>query len=323
MEIGQIFSQGFKITNKNWPLILIQFILGIANMIIFFIFFILPLIFLIFTGTLKEKIWPGDFSPFAPNFFIAFITEFLSYLLAHWQLFLLLGILLLVAMLLIILLSIFVEAGTYSTISEVFLNSLPFLLNRFFDLGKTFFWRFLGLEATLWALVTGWFLLAVILLAPLIFLIVYLWKVAGIVVTIVISLILGGLVLGILFITVVILSLFITYTKPLLPLENLKTGEALKKGISFLKRNFWPALGLILLLFVVNLAIGFIFAMLRLPFSFIPLVGPIFEIPLALVQWGVMLYLSVFSIACVTAFCYDAMSTNVYEVKNERISQSL
>ncbi len=280
MTVTEAIREGFKATYRNWPLILVQFVVQI----ILGLLFIIPVLFIIFfyVGLTKGE--------FGPELFQQGL-ERPPLLIVIWGLFFFMGA---------ILLGIFLRGGIKGIFRDALLEKERFTLGRFFRYGGYFFRRLF----LLWFL---FFLASLVLFLVLggifglpVYLLVQKFQEMGMV----FGVLLGSIGFLLLLLALLVLGLIFSYSGIVIVVEDSMLKGALKGASSFIGRNLGPVLGLFFLLILI--AIGAI-----IPFAvFGPFLGILasasslsallllpLRLLLNLIQSGVQIYLALFTIA--------------------------
>lgn len=289
----EAIKEGFRVINRNLPLVFIQ----IGVMIISFIAFIflvgIPVgIAVIYLGIdllkFKEALSalkdPIEFLNQYSGLAIFLVTSFILYLTA------------------VTCLALFVFSGSLAIIKDSLEDpSERFSFKKFLSEGKRYFLPLclliliLGLFFLVLIFVLGAFVgTAIVLLTPYkdemgIFLIVF----AVISALILISLALAGFLL--------LLALSI-YAVIALIVEELTTWKSIKRAINFVKENFLEAIGFYLLLIAGYIGAAILMMMINFPFSMIPVIGPILTLPYQLLSYVIQIYLGLVIMASLMVF---------------------
>ena len=289
MSVIEAIKEGFKATYRNWPLILIQFVVQI----ILGLLFVVPVLFILFSLGFYAGLTKGEFSP----------ELFQQALRAHPLLIVICGLFFLLIWIGVILLGIFLRGGIGGIFRDALIKKERFTLRKFFRHGGYFFKRlfflwllfFLAFH-TLFLVLGGIFGLPIYLLIQ---------KCQGI--GMVFGVLLGILGFLLLLLALLVLGLIFSYSGIVIVVENSVLKRAVKKASSFIKRNLGPVLGLFFLLNLIGIGIVGVFIsfnlLLKVPASIsgigagmILLLLPL-RLLLNLVQGGAQIYLALFTVA--------------------------
>ncbi len=293
MTITEAIKEGFKTTYRNWPLILIQFVIQI----ILGLLFIVPVLFILFSLGFYAGLTKGEFS----------LELFQQGLRAHPLLIVICGLFFLLIWIGAILLGIFLKGGIKGIFRDALIKKEKFTLRRFFRYGGYFFKRLF----LLWLLFFLAFHILFLTLGGIFGLPVYLLiqkcQEAGMV----FGVLLGILGFFLLLLASLTLGLVFSYSGIVIVVEDSILKRAVKKAFSFIRRNLGPVLGLFFLFILIGIGVIGVFIsfdlLLKIPAS-IPGIGAgmlIFLLPLRFllnfVQSGAQIYLTLFTIASTMA----------------------
>ena len=296
MSLSEILKEGFRITNRNWPLVLIH--LGGLFLLLFVLFFsfFLPLLI---SGSFT-LLSDFDWEDFLEDPFLFQGAPLLLLLIVP---FLFLGLTLLNGF------YIFVAGGVKGVYKEDLLqeNSQSFTFSRFIQNGKVYFWRIAGL----------WALLGLIIFPLLILfgifggVVVWMMKIGDVEYY---SLIFMGILI---IFSTLLFTLYFSYSNILLVMEDEGAGGAMRRGLQFLKDHFGPAAGLYLVLVLIHFGISALFTGIQFPFNFIPVVGTLVSLFLLPIQTLLSIYLSLFFTAAMMVFYRDRRGKKPLRVEPE------
>ncbi len=289
MTITEAIKEGFKTTYRNWPLILIQFVVQI----ILGLLFIVPVLFILFSLGFYAGLTKGEFSP----------ELFQQGLRAHPLLIVICGLFFLLIWIGAILLGIFLKGGIKGIFRDALIKKEKFTLRRFFRYGGYFFKRLF----LLWLLFFLAFHILFLTLGGIfglpIYLLIQKCQEAGMV----FGILLGILGFFLLLLASLALGLLFSYSGIVIVIEDSMLKRAIKKAFSLIRRNLGLVLGLFFLLILISIGVIGVFIsldlLLKIPAS-IPGIGTgmlIFLLPLRFllnfVQSGAQTYLTLFTIA--------------------------
>lgn len=288
MTVTEAIKEGFKTTYRNWPLILIQFIVQI----ILGLLFIVPVLFIIFSLGFYAGLTRGEFSP----------ELFQQGLRAHPLLIVICGLFFLLIWIGAILLGIFLRGGIKGIFRDALIKREKFVLGRFFRYGGYFFKRLF----LLWLLFFLASLILFLVLGGIFGLPIYLLVQKCQEVGMVFGVLLGILGFFLFLLALLALGLIFSYSGIVIVIEDSIPKKAVKRALAFIKRNLGPVLGLFFLLILIGIGILAVFIffglLLKIP-TFIPGIGAgmiVLLLPLRLllnlVQSGVQIYLALFTV---------------------------
>ncbi|MBA7620792.1 hypothetical protein ES703_28147 [subsurface metagenome] len=289
MTITEAIKEGFKTTYRNWPLILIQFVVQI----ILGLLFIVPVLFIIFSLGFYTGLTKGKFTP----------ELFQQGLRAHPLLIVICGLFFLLIWIGAILLSIFLRGGIKGIFRDALIKKEKFTLKRFFRYGGYFFKRLF----LLWLLFFLAFQVLFLTLGGIFGLPIYLLiqKCQG--TGMVFGVLLGILGFFLLLLASLALGLVFSYSGIVIVVEDSILKRAVKKAFSFIRRNLGLVLGLFFLLILIGIGVIGVFIsfdlLLKIPASILGIGAGvlIFLLPLRFllnfVQSGAQIYLTLFTIA--------------------------
>ncbi|MBA7661126.1 hypothetical protein ES703_69138 [subsurface metagenome] len=289
MTITEVIKEGFKTTYRNWPLILIQFVVQI----ILGLLFIVPILFIILSLGFYAGLTKGEFTP----------ELFQQGLRTHPLLMVICGLFFLLIWIGAILLGIFLRGGIKGIFRDALIKKERFTLRRFFRYGGYFFKRLFLLWLLFFLAFHILFLIFGGIFGLPIYLLVQKCQEAGMI----FGVLLGILGFFLLLLASLALGLVFSYSGIVIVVEDFILRRAVKKAFSFVRRNLGLVLGLFFLLILISIGVIGVFIsfdlLLKIPAS-IPGIGAgmlIFLLPLRFllnfVQSGAQIYLTLFSIA--------------------------
>ncbi len=289
MTVTEAIKKGFKVTYRNWPLILIQFVVQI----ILGLLFIVPILFIILSLGFYAGLTKGEFTP----------ELFQQGLRTHPLLMVICGLFFLLVWIGAILLGIFLKGGIKGIFRDALIKKERFTLKRFFRYGGYFFKRLFLLWLLFFLALHSLFLILGGIFGFPIYLLVQKCQEVGMV----FGVLLGILGFFLLLLASLALGLVFSYSGIVIVIEDAMLKRAVKKAFSFIRRNLGLVLGLFFLLIFISIGVIGVFIsfdlLLKIPVS-IPGIGAgmlIFLLPLRFllnfVQSGAQIYLTLFSIA--------------------------
>lgn len=298
MTYSDAIKNGFKLINKKWQLVLIQFGMMLVNCIGFFVFVGIPLAvaFVIFGLDLTEmtelKNLMGTMRDASE-----IITKYLGLIIVLLVSFV-------VYLLVAVSVGIYVFGGSAGIIGRAVRDSANiFNMNIFFSEGKRLFWPLVGFTAIIGAIFIG---------------IAFILGVFGGGIGVVISIAKGyettlAVVLGIFLslllfcigLALIISSIALTlYGTAAIVLKGTGPWQATKDTIKYLYRNP-AALWLYCLVFGGYVLATFFLVLLGTPFSLIPLIGAIIAIPYQIVSYALQSYLGLVIVAVIFIYYFS------------------
>jgi hypothetical protein len=297
MAYSNAIKNGFKLVNKNWQLVLIQFGMMLVNCIGFFVFVGIPLAaaFVIFgldftemtelknlMGTMRD---PSEIITKYLGFIIVLAVSFVVYLFVAASV------------------GLYVFGGSAGMIGRAVRDSADrFNMNTFFSEGKRLFWPLAGFTAIIGIIFLGVaFVIGVF--AGGIGIIISIAKgyetTLAVVLGIFLSLLLFCIGLA-LIISSIALTLYGTAT---VVLKGTGPWQATKDTIKYLYRNP-AALWLYCLAFGGYVLATFLLILLGTPFSLIPIIGAIIAIPYQIFSYALQSYLGLVIVAVIFIYYY-------------------
>lgn len=298
MTYSDAIKNGFRLVNKNWQLVLIQFGMMLVNCIGFFVFVGIPLAvaFVIFGLDLTEmtelKNLLGtmrDASEIITKYLgliIVLVVSFVVYLFVAASV------------------GLYVFGGSAGMIGRAVRDSADrFNMNTFFSEGKRLFWPLAGFTAIIGVIFIG---------------IAFILGVFGGGIGVIISIAKGyettlAVVLGIFLslllfcigLALIISSIAITlYGTAAIVLKGTGPWQATKDTIKYLYRNP-AALWLYCLVFGGYVLATFLLVLLGMPFSLIPIIGAIIAIPYQIFSYALQSYLGLVIVAVIFIYYFS------------------
>lgn len=293
MTRRELIKEGFRVINRNLPLVLIQ----IGVMVISFLAFIflvgIPVaIGIIYLGidlvrfkdVISDLKDPIEILSQYSGLAIFLVTSFALYLTA------------------VTCLALFVFGGNMAVIKDSIKDpSVKFSFKKFLVEGKRYFlplcWLalILGIFFLIFIFVLGIFVgAAIVLLAP--------YKDDIGIFLIVIAILSGIILLLIALIGFLLLLALSLYAVIALVVDELKAWKAIKRAVSFMREHFLESIGFYLLLIAGYIGAVLLIMLVNFPFSMIPVIGPILNLPLQLVTYIIQIYLGLVMMASLIVF---------------------
>ena len=279
MDVWKFIKSVFQRTNKNWKLLVVEFIANVIMVIVVILGVAIPAIMIIVPAA------AGDFEV---NEFLPFVFEHLPYILSSFLIFLifLLGSFVLWG---------FVTGGVRGSLLTNILDGKGFELKTFMAQCRKFFGRIIGL----WAL-TGFiytlFFIVMGGLGSLLFLFCFRFyqvgSEAGAILTGIFS---GGIILLIFFVVGFLINIFLAIATTYLIVEDAQVVDAMKGSVGFIKKYIGHTFLVVVILFVISFGVSFAYSIAVMPLTMIPYVGSFFSLLLSPIQIGLNIYVVLFS----------------------------
>jgi hypothetical protein len=279
MDIWRFLRADFQRTNRNWRLLIVQFIAGII---------MIPVIFLGIGIPALVVIVPAVQGGYDAEDFISFITDYESLI------FILLGLLIfLIFMLVVLLIWAFIAGGVRAVLLDDILEAKPFELKTFMSHCRRFFGRIVGLWSIIGLIYLGIF---VILGGISSVIVIFSLKLgesaeAG---AVLFGIIGGGFIFLILVVVGFLFSIFTALANTYLIVEDAQVGETIKGTLRFIRSYPGHTFLVVLMLASIGFAVGITYAIVTMPVTMIPYIGGLFSLMLSPVQIAMNLYLSLF-----------------------------
>lgn len=292
MTFGEDIKEGFRVINRNLPLIIIQIGVMIISFLVFIIIVGIPVAYtILYIGIdpvrlkeiLSNLVDPlGFFQKYTgPVIFIG--TAFMLYITV------------------VTCLAIFVFGGNLAIIKNSIRDqSERFSFKKFLKEGKRYFLPLCWLTLILGLL----FLLFIFIIGALVGIVIafmapYKDEIGKFLIAL--AAISGIIILFLAFVGFLLLTLSI-YAVIGLIVEELRAWRALKRALTFLRNNFLEATGFYFILIVGYIAAVFLMMLASFPFSMIPVIGPIISLPFQFVTSIIQVYLGLVMMASLMVF---------------------
>ncbi len=279
MDAWKFLRASFQRTNRNWRLLLVQFITGVIMIPVIFLGIGIPALMVIVPAV------QGDYDA---EDFLSFITDYESLI------FILLGLLVfLIFMLMALLIWAFVSGGVRAMLLEDILERKEFKLKTFMNHCKRFFGRIVGLWSAIGLIYMGIFIILGGIGGAIILSSVRLSHTAeaG---AVLFGLLGGGFIIFILVVVGFFFGVFTTLANTYLIAEDAQVGESIRGTFRFIRSYPGHTFLVVLLLFAIGLGAGLLYAFITMPMTMIPYLGGLFSIMLSPIQIAMNLYLSLF-----------------------------
>ncbi len=286
-------KEGFRVINRNLPLVIIQIVMMIISFLAFIIFIGVPVaIGVIYLGidpvrfkeVLSSMKDPSGFLNQYAGLVVFVVVVFLLYITAITGL------------------AIFVFGGNLAIIKDSIKEPLEkFSYKKFMMAGKKYFsplcWLSLILSLFFILFV---FLLGALVGAGIVFLTPYKEEMGTFL--IVLAVISGMMTLLLAFIGFFLILTLSIYAVISLVAEDLRAWNAIKRSAAFIKNKLFEATGFYLLLISGYIGAILLMMIVTFPFNMIPFVGPIISIPFQFVTYIIQVYLGLVMMASLMVF---------------------
>ncbi len=277
MEVWKFLKSNFGRTNKNWQLIVVQFIAALIMIPIIILGIIIPALVVVI---------PAVQGNFDGEDLIPLILDNLVFILLG-------GLIFLVFLLGTVILWVFVSGGIRGSLLENILNGKRFKFDKFMGYSKKFFSRIVGLWSLTGFIYSGIFIIfgGIISLILLFCIGFYETSEAG---AILVGIFSGGFFFLVLIVVGFFMGVFLTIANTYLIVEDAQVIESMKGSIRFIKKYPGHTFLVVVILIAIGFAVGMVYAILIMPLTVIPYVGAIFSVILSPIQIALNLYLSLF-----------------------------
>ncbi len=279
MDVWKFIKADFQRTNRNWRLLIVQFIAGII---------MVPVILLGIGISALVIIVPAIQGGYDVDDFISFITDYES------MIFILLGIIIfLIFVLIIFLIWAFISGGVRAMVLDDILEAKGFQLGTFMKHCRKFFGRIVGLWGAIGLIYMGVFIILGGIAAVIIIFSVGLYETAetG---AILFGILAGGFIFLVLMVVGFFFGIFTAIANTYLIVEDAQVGESMRGAFRFIRSYPGHTFIVVLLLFAIGFATGLTYAIVTMPLTMIPYIGGFFSLMLSPVQMAMNLYLSLF-----------------------------
>jgi hypothetical protein len=279
MEVWKFIKASFQRANRNWRLLIVQFIAGIIMVPVLLLGIGIPALVIIV---------PAAQGGYDAEDFISFITDFESLI------FILLGILIfLIFVLVILLIWAFIAGGVRASLLDDITEQKEFKLGTFMKQCRRFFGRIVGLWSTIGLIYMGVLVIFGGIAAVIIVFSVNLYETAeaGAVLLAILG---GGFIFLILTVFGILVGIFTAIANTYLIAEDAQVGETIRGTFRFIRAFPGHTFLIILILFAIGFAAGMTYAIVTMPLTMIPYIGGLFSLMLSPVQMAMNLYLSLF-----------------------------
>lgn len=277
MEVWKFLKTNFERTNKNWKLIIVEFITGLIMVPIIILGIIIPAIVIIIPFV-QGNTGGEDLIPFILGNLVFILLGVFIFLIF------LFGILILWA---------FIAGGIRASLLDNILKGKQFELNTFMNHCKRFFGRIVGLWSLIGLIYCGVFIVlgGIGTLILLFCFSIYETSEAGAIITGIFS---GGFIFLVLTVVGFLMGIFLAIANTYLVVEDAQIGDTMKGTMRFIKKNPGHTFLVVILLIAIGFAVGMVYTIITIPLAMIPYIGGIFSIMLSPIQMGLNLYLSLF-----------------------------
>ncbi|TET78776.1 MAG: hypothetical protein E3J41_03770 [Candidatus Cloacimonadota bacterium] len=280
MDVWKFLKSVFIRTNKNWKLIVVEFITSLIMIPIIILGIVIPVI-LIVIPVVQGNFEAEDFIPFFLN------PDNLIFILPAFFFFLIFALASLI-------LWAFVAGGIRASLLENILKEKRFDLNTFMAYSKKFFGRMVGLWILIGLIYFGIF---VVLggISYLILLFCLNLSETSEVCAILTGVFSGFIIFFVFMVVGFLMGIFLAIANTYLIVEDAEVVKSMKGSFRFIKNNPGHTFLVVLLLVVIGFGVTFIYSLITMPITMIPYIGALFSFALIPVQMGINLYIVLFS----------------------------
>ncbi len=280
MDVWKFLKSVFIRTNKNWKLIVVEFITSLIMIPIIILGIVIPVI-LIVIPVVQGNFEAEDFIPFFLN------PDNLIFILPAFFFFLIFALASLI-------LWAFVAGGIRASLLENILKEKRFDLKTFMAYSKKFFGRIVGLWILIGLIYFGIF---VVLggISYLILLFCLNLSETSEVCAILTGIFSGFIIFFVFMVVGFLMGIFLAIANTYLIVEDAEVVTSMKGSFRFIKNNPGDTFLVVLLLIVIGFGVTFIYSLITMPIVMIPYIGALFSFALIPVQMGINLYIVLFS----------------------------
>ncbi|MCK4395735.1 hypothetical protein KAW96_03970 [candidate division WOR-3 bacterium] len=280
MDVWKFLKSVFIRTNKNWKLLVVEFITALIMIPIIILGIVIPVI-LIVIPVVQGNFEAEDFIPFFLN------PDNLIFILPAFFFFLIFALASLI-------LWAFVAGGIRASLLENILKEKRFDLKTFMAYSKKFFGRIVGLWILIGLIYFGIF---VVLggISYLILLFCLNLSETSEVCAILTGIFSGFIIFFVFMVVGFLMGIFLAIANTYLIVEDAEVVTSMKGSFRFIKNNPGHTFLVVLLLIVIGFGVTFIYSLITMPITMIPYIGALFSFALTPVQMGINLYIVLFS----------------------------
>lgn len=280
MDVWKFLKSVFIRTNKNWKLIVVEFITSLIMIPIIILGIVIPVILIVIPVVLGN-FEAEDFIPFFLN------PDNLIFILPAFFFFLIFALASLI-------LWAFVAGGIRASLLENILKEKRFDLKTFMAYSKKFFGRIVGLWILIGLIYFGIF---VVLggISYLILLFCLNLSETSEVCAILTGIFSGFIIFFVFMVVGFLMGIFLAIANTYLIVEDAEVVTSMKGSFRFIKNNPGYTFLVVLLLIVIGFGVTFIYSLITMPITMIPYIGALFSFALTPVQMGINLYIVLFS----------------------------
>lgn len=280
MDVWKFLKSVFIRTNKNWKLIVVEFITSLIMIPIIILGIVISVI-LIVIPVVQGNFEAEDFIPFFLN------PDNLIFILPAFFFFLIFALASLI-------LWAFVAGGIRASLLENILKEKRFDLKTFMAYSKKFFGRIVGLWILIGLIYFGIF---VVLggISYLILLFCLNLSETSEVCAILTGIFSGFIIFFVFMVVGFLMGIFLAIANTYLIVEDAEVVTSMKGSFRFIKNNPGHTFLVVLLLIVIGFGVTFIYSLITIPITMIPYIGALFSFALTPVQMGINLYIVLFS----------------------------
>jgi|GEM_PF-5182099 len=285
MDIIVFLKSVFRRTNKNWKLLIVQFVTYLIMIPILAIGVIVPALIIVI--------------PIATNHYE--VEDFAPYIFSNIVIVLFGVLIFLIFLLIVLLLWAFVAGGIRATVVENILKGKVFEMKTFMENCRKFFARLIGLWSLFGLIYTGIFVIFGGFAAAIFFFCYRLYQ-SSQAAAITTGIAGGGILLLIYVVIAILFAVYSIIANTYLIVEDAQVGESMRGGMAFIKKYPGHTFLVFLILLAIGLGVGMAYAIVTMPIRIIPYVGAMASLVLSPIQMALNLYLSLFGIVAYTLF---------------------
>ncbi len=295
MDIIDFSKSVFQKTNKNWKLIILQFVTYLIMIPIIVLAIVIPVIVIVI--------------PIVTNNYE--VENFIPFILDNIVVFLFSALIFLVFLFIALLLWAFITGGIRAAVVNNILKGKVFEMKIFMENCKKFFARVVGLWSLFGMIHLGLFVVLGGIGTAMFFMGFRLYQTSqsG---AIIFGIMGGGILLFTYIVVSILVGVYSSIANTYLIVEDAGVGDSMKGGLAFIKKYPGHTFLTFLILLVIGFGAGMAYAVVTMPIRIIPYVGAMANIILSPIQMALNLYLSLFGIVAYTL---------LYFVETKRIGQ--
>lgn len=278
MNVWKFLKSVFFRTNKNWQLIVVEFVVYFIIVIVIVLGLVIPIIMIVV---------PAVTGGFESEDFMPLILSHLVYILFAILIFL-------IFLLVSLILWAFVAGGIRAILLDNILKEKRFELKTFIAYAKKFFGRIVGLWTLIGLIYTAIFIF-LSGIGSLLFLFCFRFYEISKVGAILTGIFSGSIVFLIFLAAGFLLGIFTNLANTYLIVEDANVTTSMRGSFRFIKKYPGHTFLVALLLIVIAFGASFIYYIITMPLTMIPYIGSLFSLALTPISIGINLYIALFS----------------------------